>query len=148
MPTERALLHHRRTIKEPQDMKKTLIAFAVALGCALNANAQSAVVADNVAPAVVTTSEGGTHDCLMKADASTWASLGLNADQTKKANDIVAACKRDCEVEMKEKGTHDHAAMVKHEAELKAVLTPEQYTKYQAWCKDKGAKSDKTEMKK
>ena len=128
-------------------MKKTLIALGVALGCALNANAQSAPLAENT-EATAATHEEVSNDCIMRADASTWTALGLNAEQTKKANEIVASCKRDCEAEMKEKGTHDHPAMQKHEAELKAVLTPEQYTKYQTWCKDKAVKSDKTEMKK
>ena len=98
-------------------MKKTLIAFGVALGCALNANAQSAV-ADNITPAVVTTTGGDAHDCIMRADASTWATLGLTAEQTKKANDIVAACKKEHDTASMEKGSVDHAKMQKHEADL------------------------------
>ncbi|MBP7513124.1 MAG: hypothetical protein KA791_01165 [Flavobacteriales bacterium] len=121
---------------------KTLL-MSAALCCAIATNAQSTPAttpAEAPQKPVV-----GKHDCLMASDAE-YGSLGVSGDQLAKVKDIQDRCSKECAAAMKEKGSLDHAAMDKHEMELQAILTAEQYTKWEQWCSSK--KLDKAEGKK
>lgn len=131
-----------RQPRKTHNTMKTLM-MSAALCCAMAVNAQSTPTttpADAPQKHLV-----GKHDCLMATDAE-FKSLGVSEDQLSKVKDIQARCSKECAAAMKEKGSLDHAAMDKHEKELQAALTPEQYTKWQHWCSTK--KVDKAEGKK
>lgn len=85
------------------------------------------------------------HTCIM-ADASTWADLGLTADQVTKVKDIQATCKKEHDA-AKAAGTK-YTEASKHEGELKAVLTPDQYAKWSQWCDANQASKPVDGMKK
>ncbi len=72
------------------------------------------------------------HNCMMASDKD-WASLKLSAEQTEKVKGIQAECMKECGAMMK---TDPKMAkmMDKHEANVKAVLTPEQYENWMKWC--------------
>ncbi|MBK6541047.1 MAG: hypothetical protein IPG10_07155 [Flavobacteriales bacterium] len=113
-------------------MRNTL--FALGLALAATASAQT--------PVTTPTKTDHGHDCVMTTSDAGWANLKLNADQSKRVQEIQAACKQECAVAMKDKGTMDRASMEKHEGEIKAVLTAEQYAQWVAYCKDQPVKSD------
>lgn len=71
------------------------------------------------------------HACIM-AQADTWTDLGLDQDQVTKVKAIQASCKKEHDAATAAGTKYEGAA--KHENELKAVLTPEQYTKWSQWC--------------
>lgn len=119
-------------------MRTTIITLALALAGSTAALAQG----------TTTPAPSADHQCLMTANDQTWTSLNLTPEQTKQVKDIQANCKKECDAMMKDKGTMDHAAMDKHETEIKAVLKPEQYDKWVAWCNTQPMKSDKGDMKK
>ena len=110
-------------------MTRNLLTLAAALIVSLGATAQSALLVEVANPG------GLTHECIL-ADDAVWQSFGLNADQLARVKAIQDRCRKDCETSMKEKGTYDHAAMERHEKELQTVLTTEQFTKWQKWCKE------------
>jgi len=116
-------------------MKTLFIILGIALMGASTATAQTSVKPG-----------GGNHDCIMATDANTLASLGLTADQTKRVEAIQAACKESHTA--KTTDGIEQPAKVDHEAELKAVLTADQYAKWTSWCKERSMKSEKPEMKK
>lgn len=66
------------------------------------------------------------------AGADTWTTLGLSTEQMAKVKEIQAACQKDHEAV----GTKSTGHVGKHEAELKAVLTPEQFTNWSKWCSE------------
>lgn len=107
-------------------MKTTILTLGFAL-FTLGAVAQETMSAPP--PATV---KGDKHACIM-ASADTWTSLGLNADQIAKVKDIQASCKKEYDAS-KADATKATASVNKHEEQLKAVLTPEQYTKWSQWC--------------
>lgn len=128
-------------------MKKTIMTFCLAMFATLATQAQDAKMKSESPDVHV-----ADHECIMAGD-ETWKSLGLTADQMSKVKDVQTACKKD-KMESKEDASA-MAAMAKHETELKAVLTPDQYTKYTAWCATEhgekakaGMKSDADHMKK
>lgn len=78
------------------------------------------------------------HACIM-ADAGTWTDLGLSAEQLEKVKVIQTSCKKEYEA-AKAAGTK-YTEASRHEADLKTVLTPDQYTKWSQWCSaDRAAK--------
>lgn len=120
-------------------MKTTILTLGFALFTALGAQAQETMSSPPPAAA-----GGDKHACVM-AGADTWTSLGLNADQIAKVKDIQASCKKDHDAN-KADMTKSSASVSKHEEQLKAVLTPEQYTKWAQWCAEThGATKSKSE---
>lgn len=128
-------------------MKSKMMAIAVALCCMTAAVAQSTPTT----PATTPQSNGVTHDCIMSTDAQAWASLGLTTDQTKRVQEIQTQCKKECDA-MKGDANYERmrqSTLDKHDAAIRSALSPEQYTKWVAWCGTHGTKSSKDEgMKK
>jgi len=84
------------------------------------------------------------HECLMAGD-ETWTTLGLTADQVSKVKVVQTSCKKD-KMAAKDDATAMRS-MTKHETELKAILTPDQYTNYTAWCAEQHGDKMKSDMK-
>ena len=119
-------------------MKKTIMTLCLAFCATLAMQAQD-TKAKSDKPA-----HDQKHECLMAGD-DTWTTLGLTAEQVAKVKDVQTACKKD-----KMAAKDDAMAMAsmgKHETELKAILTPDQYTKYTAWCAEQHGDKPKSEMK-
>lgn len=118
---------------------KTLL---MTLGLALAATTMNA---QDTKAAPAKPAQADKHSCIM-ADASTWADLGLTAEQVTKVKTIQASCQKEHDA-AKAAGTK-YAEASKHEGELKAVLTPEQYTKWSQWCDANQASKPTDGMKK
>ena len=56
-------------------------------------------------------------------------SLGLSTERLATVKDIHERCERECTTSTKATGTMDHATMGGYEKELRAAMTPEQFTK-------------------
>jgi hypothetical protein len=83
------------------------------------------------------------QECLIAADASVWTAIGLNDEQMERVKAIQGTCRTDC-MATKENGAQDapvsKAIVEKHEQEVKQVLTPDQWAKWQAWCRERPAR--------
>lgn len=119
-------------------MKTLLMTLGLALA-ATTMNAQDT----KAAPAKA--AQADKHACIM-ADATTWADLGLSAEQVTKVKNIQATCQKEHDA-AKAAGTK-YTEASKHEGELKAVLTPDQYTKWSQWCDANQAAKPTEGMKK
>jgi hypothetical protein len=87
------------------------------------------------------------EQCLMATGAD-WAGLGLDQDQILQVNSIQATCMKDCEA-AREKESGITSVMDRHIAELRKVLTPQQYQQWDAWCtKEMRGSSDKEDTSK
>lgn len=120
---------------------KTLL---VAIGLIALAGTVHAQDKEKMAPKPTTAAAAHpTHNC-MTADAKTWESLKLTPEQMNKVKTIQAQCMKECGPMMK---TDPKMAMTmdKHEAQVKAVLTPAQYDAWMKWC---AAQAAAPEMKK
>jgi hypothetical protein len=115
-------------------MKTIITTLGIALLTTATVTAQEGTTPARTAPT-------GQHACIM-ADTGVWTDLGLDQDQVTKVKDVQAACQKEHDA-AKAAGTKYMGAS-KHEEELKAILTPEQYTKWTQWCDAKEAK--KTEL--
>lgn len=115
-------------------MRTLLLTTAAVLFSAMTATAQSNLVADNVATSTTNASATGGDDCMVRTTSDAWSSLGLSADQLTKVQDIQATHRKECVAAKKDKSMSDKAGMCKHDAQIKEVLTADQYTKWQAWC--------------
>lgn len=117
-------------------MKYILTAAALCIGI-FGAQAQSAPAKPvNTVKPVVTTPAHPTHNCMMATDKD-WASLKLTPDQTTKVKAIQEECMKSCGATMKTDPKMS-TMMDKHEAQVKAVLTPEQYGNWMKWCAMQG----------
>ena len=123
-------------------MRKIILSLAVAVLGTAGTYAQG----DSKTTTSVVTTPSAHHDCIM-ADEAAWTSLGLNTEQIKRVQLIQERCKKDCEAMAKEKGSHDQAAMDKHEKEIQTVLTKEQYAAWQKWCTEQRADKPMPEKK-
>ncbi len=113
--------------------------FILTLGLALlgaNAVAQSK-------PA--TTKASGSHECIMATDANALASLSLSPEQTAQVTAIQADCTKACAAASMDADKQQIGD--KHAAQLKGVLTAEQYSKWVAWCANAPAKTELTPAK-
>lgn len=124
------------------NMKSKQLMIAVAFCCATAAVAQTT---PTTTPTTTPQDKGASHECLMNADAQAWSSLGLTSDQTRRVQEIQAQCKKECEG-MKGSADKDHMRTMsdKHDAQIKAVLSPDQYSKWVAWCGTQGMKNKGT----
>lgn len=116
-------------------IKNILATAVVALLCTVGAQAQSGTKA---------MAHEGTHHCLLMADDHTWSTLGLSADQQKKAKDLQAKCKAEGASKTGEAKMMDAG---KYEKELQAVLTPEQYDQWKKWCTAQHGMQEEKEKK-
>ncbi|MBS1583173.1 MAG: hypothetical protein JST66_13325 [Bacteroidetes bacterium] len=116
-------------------IKNILATAVVALLCTAGAQAQSGTK---------TMAHDGTHHCLLMADDNTWSTLGLSADQQKKAKDLQAKCKAEGASKTGEAGKMDAG---KYEKELQAMLTPEQYDQWKKWCTAQHGMQEEKEKK-
>jgi Spy/CpxP family protein refolding chaperone len=112
-------------------MKYLMTAAALCIGM-LGAQAQGTTPAKPAPAKPTATAAHPAHNCMMATDKE-WTSLKLTADQTTKVKAIQETCMKECGAMMK---TDPKMAqmMDKHEAEVKAVLTPEQYSNWMKWC--------------
>lgn len=87
----------------------------------------------------------GGDDCLKKTDRSALSSLGLSADQIGKVEAIKATHERECAAMTEKKVTDAEATAMqdKHLAEVKEVLTADQYASWMKWCAQQPAKDTK-----
>ncbi|MEO8066874.1 MAG: hypothetical protein ABI599_04195 [Flavobacteriales bacterium] len=115
-------------------MKTKHVALGAALLFAVGASAQNSTASSTgTAPATSV-----THHCLDQADDAAWTSLGLKPEQVTRVKAIQADHKKACAnmtAEDKAKKEAEMASMT--DTDLKAVLTPEQYTNWQKWCSTK-----------
>lgn len=81
------------------------------------------------------------EECLMATGAD-WARLMIDQDQIMQVNAIQSTCLQDCAA-AKEHGGDVKAVMDRHIAELRTVLTPEQYQRWSEWCAGKIGPKDK-----
>lgn len=119
-------------------MRNHTIALGAALLIAVGANAQT-----TTARAIHT--ENGMHHCISITDEAAWTSLGLKPDQLTRVKAIQAECTKACAaMTAEEKAKMEPGTMDKHEEQIKAVLTSEQYTNWRNWCAAKaGTKAEK-----
>jgi Spy/CpxP family protein refolding chaperone len=119
------------THKPNRTMKHVMIAAAFCFGI-MGAQAQTTPTTD---PAKATPAMQATHPAhnCMGASEKDWASLNLTAEQTTKVKAIQAECQKECGAMMKDDPSMGKA-MDKHEARIKAVLTPAQYDNWMKWC--------------
>ncbi|QQR86728.1 MAG: hypothetical protein IPJ76_00450 [Flavobacteriales bacterium] len=130
-------------------MKNILLPAALVL-MSIAATAQSTLVAENTATA--TTAEAivtdGHDDCLSRTTPEAMNSLGLTPEQMGKVRDIQASHKKECTAAEATKSVETKAKITdKHEAQVKEVLTLDQYTKWLTWCADQPAKTEVTPKK-
>ncbi len=87
------------------------------------------------------------QSCLLGTNAETWKAMELTRDQTVRAMRIQEACKEECAVAGAKKpansiSTADGSTIL---AEMRNVLTPEQYRQWVNYCKGSGAPKDTEE---
>jgi Spy/CpxP family protein refolding chaperone len=122
-------------------MKYLMTAAALCIGM-FTANAQ-----DEAAQPATMAPAHPAHNCMTATDKE-WTSLKLTPDQTTKVKDIQATCMKECGAMMK---TDPKMAqmMDKHEVEVKAVLTADQYDNWMKWCSSQAnAPEEKVKEKK
>lgn len=81
------------------------------------------------------------EECLMATGAD-WARLMIDQDQIMRVNAIQNTCLQDCTA-AKESGGDVKAVMDRHIAELRTVLTPDQFQRWSEWCAEKIGSKDK-----
>ncbi len=118
-------------------MNKGIMVIALAIFCATSASAQ-----DHMGTQKHTAKD---HACMMMSDSTTKA-LGLTSAQIALVKESDARCMKACE--KVGAGKMDRAAMATHDAEMKQILTAEQYAQWSAMCNTSKADKDvKYEMK-
>lgn len=74
------------------------------------------------------------HGCMTMSD-STRTILGLTADQFAQVKESDERCSRACaQMDDGAMGRMDDAAMTAHDADMKRILTAEQYAKWSTMC--------------
>lgn len=109
-------------------MKNSIItALALILSCvSVQAQEKSTTLSSDTDP---------REQCLMATGAD-WARLGIDQEQILSVNSIQSTCMQDC-VAAREAGSGITSVMDRHIAELRKVLTPEQFDSWDKWCSDK-----------
>lgn len=84
-----------------------------------------------------------TDECLLNTTEETWSAVGLTPEQIEEVMTIRTLCETDCTA-LQQTGERDpelaHAMLEKHRENLRAVLSREQYDKWQKWCEKRPAK--------
>jgi len=107
-------------------MKTNTWAIALCILCCNNAQAQDTKGSRS--------KQTSTHGCMMMSD-STSAILGLTAVQIIEVKESDARCMKACEQNGDgAMGKMDDAAMTVHAADMKRILTAEQYAKWSVMC--------------
>ncbi len=121
-------------------MKKATIMIALAFVCAGSVCAQDQMGTQK--PMMM------EHACMMMNDSTTKV-LGLTSAQITLVKESDARCMKACEKVGENRDEHmDKAAMATHDAEMKQILTAEQYAKWNAMCNmSKAEKHEMNEMK-
>lgn len=109
-------------------MKKHLLfTFSVVLfGCGTFAQTQASGPSSEV-----------LQSCLLGTDAGTWGTLKLTSDQLERVRRVQEACKEECAASMEKSPTQRSISTADGNtviAELKNILTPEQYQAWSAQC--------------
>jgi len=111
-------------------MKKTLLSIILLSFLSVGAFAQSTAKVAKAEKA---------HDprekCLMATGAD-WARLGIDQSQIMRVNAIQSTCMQDC-VAAKESGSDLRSVIDRHIADLRTVLSPDQFAQWEDWCKGK-----------
>lgn len=105
------------------------LAFWLAFACVASLHAQSA------APTDAAVADHGPKKCLMKSDASTWQAVGLTAEKTRQAEDIVARANKEYmgrKDDMSRTDEKDEANT--YVQELKGLMTTVEYERWKDWC--------------
>lgn len=86
------------------------------------------------------------QSCIVATDPGVWASLKLTTDQLERVKRVQEACLEECEAAGAAKAagssisTADGSTVV---AELKNVLSADQFTEWLAWCSQRPAEPEK-----
>jgi len=75
------------------------------------------------------------EECLMATGAD-WARLMIDQEQIMRVNAIQNTCLENCTA-AKERGGDVKSVIDGHIAELRTVLTPDQFQKWSEWCAEK-----------
>jgi len=112
-------------------MRTSIIALMLTLLSIANTHAQSQGAMDKAA--------ADNRSCLLMSDSMSTA-LGLSEEQATRVRKSDERCLQACEkVGYRTTGAVDEAAMREHEAELKEILSAEQYTTWSGMCMATGA---------
>lgn len=122
----------------PHLMKTLALSAAFALASTLAVQAQSTTTSIATKDAAKTEQAG--HGCTM-ANAKTWDSLNLTAEQRTKVEAIQMSCEKTCS-DLPKGDAKRTAAMENYDKEIKAVLTPEQLKSYKSCCAGMGEKHE------
>lgn len=118
-------------------MKTSHFVLAAALFGAVGASAQTT----EQTPGTKVKSDKHLRSCLMETDATAMTTLGLNADQIAQVESIRSPCKAHMKIAEAAKNPAGTDPMEKRTAALKDVLTPDQHSKWVAWCNERSTKS-------
>jgi len=84
-----------------------------------------------------------SDECLMTTTDEAWTSIGLTPQQLEEVRAIQTLCETD-RTALQETGERDpelaQAMLEKHRENIRAVLSREQYEKWQQWCDKRPAK--------
>jgi len=108
-------------------MKKTIITILVA--CVLPAG----LAAQETKPVAM---QDPREHCLM-ATGIDWARLGVDGDQVLLVNAIQSECLQDCVAAKESGGGRLPAVLDRHIAELRKVLSAEQFAQWSKWCHER-----------
>lgn len=125
-PTEWILIRVVRT-NDPKTMKNLSVLLLFLTSYTLDMQAQDPVGTSSK-------NKDPREQCLMATGAD-WGHLGIGQEQILGINSIQATCMKDCEV-ARGSDTDVTSVMDRHIAELRKVLTPEQFNEWDAWCKN------------
>lgn len=87
-----------------------------------------------------TPSSAVLQSCLLGTPAATWTKLKLTSDQVERLSHVLEACKEECDLPnvKKESDPVSHSDGTVVMAELKNILTMDQYAAWLAYCEGAG----------
>lgn len=121
-----AKLDHHWTDQIPPTMKTLMIACALSLFGMTRIHAQTQGALDKAG--------ADSRSCMLMSDSMSTA-LGLSEEQQKRVRISDEKCVQACEkVGYRTSGNMDEAAMRRHEAEMREILTAIQFDRWSAMC--------------